>query len=180
MTTLREAAQQALEALEYLNVTAEHRVDDRIPDAAIAALRAALAQQEPTVRFKCTVVDDRHPNGVPFEQWVNAPRRPTLREMAEDEPGWRLSCGCSSQHGGIPAEWASTTREGDPATAYGVICERHWHEYEAQHPRREWRGLSAEEFWSLPEARGWFPGDHYRLTKLTRAVESKLKEKNHE
>jgi hypothetical protein len=46
MTDLRAAAQQALEALEYLNVTAEHRVDDRIPDAAIVALRAALEQEE--------------------------------------------------------------------------------------------------------------------------------------
>jgi hypothetical protein len=46
MSNLRAAAQQALEALEYLNVTAEHRVDDRIPDAAIVALRAALAQEE--------------------------------------------------------------------------------------------------------------------------------------
>jgi hypothetical protein len=46
MTDLRAAAQQALEALEYLNVTAEHRVDDRIADAAITALRAALEQQE--------------------------------------------------------------------------------------------------------------------------------------
>jgi hypothetical protein len=32
-------------------------------------------EQEPTVRIKCTVVDNQHPSGVPFEQWVNAPRR---------------------------------------------------------------------------------------------------------
>jgi hypothetical protein len=55
MNDLRAAAQQALEALEYLNVTAEHRVDDRIPDAAIVALRAALAQQEqePVADLRC-------------------------------------------------------------------------------------------------------------------------------
>jgi hypothetical protein len=40
----RAVMRQALEALEYLNVTAEHRVDDRIPDAAITALRAALME----------------------------------------------------------------------------------------------------------------------------------------
>jgi hypothetical protein len=34
-------------------------------------------EQEPTVRIKCTVVDNQHPSGVPFEQWVNAPRRET-------------------------------------------------------------------------------------------------------
>jgi hypothetical protein len=47
------------------------------------ALRTALAQQEqePTVRFKCTVVDDQHPNGVPFEQWVNAPQQEPVTQM---------------------------------------------------------------------------------------------------
>lgn len=54
MTTLREAAQQA------------------------------LAQQEPTVRIKCTVVDNQHPSGVPFEQWVNAPRR-EWRSLTNEE-----------------------------------------------------------------------------------------------
>jgi len=54
--------------------------------------------------------------------------------LEQPEPGWRLSCGCPSHHGGIPAEWPATTREGDPATAYGVVCEKHWHEYEARCP----------------------------------------------
>jgi len=52
---------------------------------AITAVKAVLEQeeQEPTARYKCTVVDDQHPNGVPFEQWVNAPpmgRRHARRE----------------------------------------------------------------------------------------------------
>ncbi len=68
MNTLREAAQQALEALDAgVSVSPKSVLHDR--------LRAALAQQEPTVRIKCTVVDNQHPSGVPFEQWVNAPRR---------------------------------------------------------------------------------------------------------
>ena len=68
MTTLREAAQQALEALDAgVSVSPKSVLHDR--------LRAALAQQEPTVRIKCTVVDNQHPSGAPFEQWVNAPRR---------------------------------------------------------------------------------------------------------
>jgi len=95
MTTLREAAQQALEAMERRNrVSDEYKV---YLETAIAAVRAAL-------------------------------------EQPEQEPGWRLSCGCPSHHGGIPAEWPATTREGDPATDYGVVCERHWHEYEARCP----------------------------------------------
>lgn len=50
------------------------------------------------------------------------------------EPAYKLSCGCPSEYGGIPAEWPAVTREGEPATEYGVICEKHWHEYGAQHP----------------------------------------------
>lgn len=62
---------------------------------------------------------------------------PVLRAAIEqaEEPRYKLSCGCPSQYGGIPAEWATTDREGNPAIAYGVICEKHWHEYDAQHPK---------------------------------------------
>ena len=77
MTTLREAAQQALEALDAgVSVSPKSVLHDR--------LRAALAQQEPTVRFKCTVVDNQNPSGVPFEQWVNAPRR-EWRSLTNEE-----------------------------------------------------------------------------------------------
>jgi len=39
----------------------------------------ALAQpeQEP-VQFKCTVIDDVHPNGIPLEQWTPPPQRKPL------------------------------------------------------------------------------------------------------
>jgi hypothetical protein len=52
----------------------------------------------------------------------------------EQKPKFTLSCGCPSQYGGAPAEWPKTDREGNPAVAYGVVCERHWHEYEARCP----------------------------------------------
>jgi hypothetical protein len=55
-------------------------------------------------------------------------------EQPEQEATWRLSCGCPSQHGGILAEWPETDREGNPAVVYGVVCEKHWHEYEARCP----------------------------------------------
>jgi hypothetical protein len=32
------------------------------------------AQQEP-VQYKCTVIDDQHPNGIPLEQWAKPPQR---------------------------------------------------------------------------------------------------------
>lgn len=77
MTTIRDAARQALEALDAgVSVSPKSVLHDR--------LRAALAQQEPTVRIKCTVVDNQHPSGVPFEQWVNAPRR-EWQSLTEDE-----------------------------------------------------------------------------------------------
>jgi hypothetical protein len=46
-------------------------------------------------------------------------------------------------------------------------------------PVREWQGLTEDEFWLLPEARGWYPEEHYKLTRLARAIEAALKEKNH-
>jgi hypothetical protein len=111
ITVDRAVLEQALEAL-----VARGKRGDGSPDT-VAALRAALAQQEdiaqnlqsrlnaallleerrqevaqphreteqePTVRIKCTVVDNQHPSGVPFEQWVNAPRR-EWQSLTEDE-----------------------------------------------------------------------------------------------
>ncbi len=98
---------------------------------------------------------------------------PVLRAAIEqaEEPRYKLSCGCPSQYGGIPAEWATTDREGNPAIAYGVICEKHWHEYDAQHPC-EWQGLTVEERLACEQsAKG-------NYVELTNAIETKLKEKN--
>jgi len=89
MTTLREAAQQALEALEGWKDDAPSQWTTR-DEKTITALRAAL-------------------------------------EQPEQQPKWRLSCGCPSQYGGVPAYW-----ERDGSTAFGMICEKHWHEYDAR------------------------------------------------
>lgn len=103
MTTLRKAAQQALawihyhrrayaidEPIEERNLRAALAQQEDIAQNLQSRLNAALlleerrqevaqphreTEQEPTVRIKCTVVDNQHPSGVPFEQWVNAPRR---------------------------------------------------------------------------------------------------------
>jgi hypothetical protein len=89
MTTLREAAQQALEALEGWKDDAPSQWTTR-DEKTITALRAALEQM----------------------------RR---------QPKFTLSCGCPSQYGGVPAYW-----ERDGSTAFGAICEKHWHEYGAR------------------------------------------------
>jgi hypothetical protein len=48
-------------------------------------------------------------------------------EAALAQPKFTLSCGCPSQYGGVPAYW-----ERDGSTAFGMICEKHWHEYGAR------------------------------------------------
>jgi hypothetical protein len=50
-----------------------------------------------------------------------------LRAALEQKPKFTLSCGCPSQYGGVPAYW-----ERDGSTAFGMICEKHWHEYGAR------------------------------------------------
>ena len=53
----QEVLKLALEALEYMSMTAERYVDNRIPEAAITAIKEALAQeQEPVkiVQYNCT------------------------------------------------------------------------------------------------------------------------------
>jgi hypothetical protein len=58
----------------------------------------------------------------PMEQAITA-----LKAALEQKPKFTLSCGCPSQYGGVPAYW-----ERDGSTAFGMICEKHWHEYGAR------------------------------------------------
>jgi hypothetical protein len=39
----------------------------------------AYAEQEP-VKYKCTVIDNQHSNGIPLEQWVKPPQRKPLTD----------------------------------------------------------------------------------------------------
>ena len=53
--TKDEALKLALEALEYMNVTAERYVDKQIPENAITVIKEALAQPEKDGKCKhCT------------------------------------------------------------------------------------------------------------------------------
>ena len=60
------------EALKYLQAGAIVPVDMETTILLVNALKEALAQsvQEP-VKYKCTVIDDQHPQGIPLEQWGN-------------------------------------------------------------------------------------------------------------
>jgi hypothetical protein len=158
MSTLREAAQQALEALgciEYGINGIEYGPSDDTTESAITALRAALAQQEqePTVRYKCTVVDNYHPNGVPFEQWVNAPQE-------EPEPvapyAWMAVGGTI---------WRRKTSE-DDVPLY------------TRPPRREWHGLKE---WEINDGRDQLPTEDLCNWSFRQGVyfaEKALKERN--
>jgi hypothetical protein len=187
MSDLRTAAQQALEAMEY---HVEQTRSIWKTSQAIDALRDALAQQtqtpcdiaedgvcevidccrnstqeeqEPTVRFKCTVVDDQHPNGVPFEQWVNAPQQDepkgggNLPPPLQAEPVARVLQTVGQYHTGrFVAEVETVRRLRDGESLYTAP------------PRREWQSLSEEEI------DRWTPEIH----PVIRAVEAALKEKN--
>jgi uncharacterized protein YgiB involved in biofilm formation len=50
-----------------------------------------------------------------------------LKAALEQKPKFTLSCGCPSQYGGVHAYW-----DRDGSTAFGMICEKHWHEYGAR------------------------------------------------
>ena len=80
-----DAAKLVLAAIDHnIKVMVDKAVNDKLEGAAnyIDALggdskkyRQTLAQpeQEP-VQFKCTVIDDAHPNGIPLEQWAKPQR----------------------------------------------------------------------------------------------------------
>ncbi len=114
--------------------------------------------QEPTVRIKCTVVDNQHPNGIPFEQWVNAPQQ-------EQEP----------------VAWMVYTEDGKSAYVTDnphdlVGAYKAFALYTAP-PHREWHPLTDKEIRRMGiETPGQQGG--WNLA-FARAVERALKEKNH-
>ena len=75
ITLPRAVVEQALEALEFFWNAGYRNVAEQ-QKTLITALRERLTQpeQEP-VQFKCTVIDDAHPNGIPLEQWAKPPQR---------------------------------------------------------------------------------------------------------
>ncbi len=109
-TDLRTAAKQALEALEAWPSPKRNAV--------IKTLRAALEQPELKPKFYAP----RRLSNKEVWALIESPRHET-----EQESKFTLSCGCPSQYGGVPAYW-----ERDGSTAFGMICEKHWHEYGAR------------------------------------------------
>ncbi len=139
MTALREAAQQALEALEagdwYINQlemivyssddTGTHEERSKV-QAAITALKAALEQPEQPYAEQSRRVEQETQGRMRIDPVTGNVSIGTPTKQPE-QPKFTLSCGCPSQHGGVPAYW-----ERDGSTAFGMICEKHWHEYDAR------------------------------------------------
>jgi hypothetical protein len=198
MTTLREAAQQALEALEQDNPAGR--------SATITALRAALAQQEPVAKMHVVFEDNngalrRTPadcqafgaNGQPAAVYVGRQRYAPEQEradpaqtpcdIAEDGVCEVLDC-CrnSTQQEQEPVAWRYKPMIGSPWSlsddGYYVSCKRDKsyivEPLYAHPPRREWQSLSEEEIQSIHDTY------HKRMgpQEFARAIEQTLKEKN--
>jgi hypothetical protein len=114
--SLREAAQQALEALEFMADEWGFTQKANRPERwqAIDALKAALEQ----------------PNRAQAMRDAGYTRRPTLREMAEPEQE--------------PVAWMRK-RDNRLAVNDGGIFDCDWTPLYAHPPRREWRGLKEWE-----------------------------------
>ena len=146
---LREAAQQALEALESLFTLQMDYVLLEQREDAISALRAALAQPE-----RAQAMRD-----------AGYTRRPTLREMADPEqPEQEPVAWIESPHGTIRAN--PLYRINAPqSVAWSIPL------YTAL-PRREWQSLTDEEIDMI------YAQPQTHKGQYARAIEAALKEKN--
>ncbi len=187
MNTLREAAQQFVSDYENGDLgDLKHYA---------RAIRAALAQQEPTVRIKCTVVDNQHPSGVPFEQWVPKPlagmsemnrtiaycAAAKLRELGYEWNGQAWAALAQEEQEPVAFyvyEWVN------PSDGYVFRSFRPEEHHMGRNPDRvipvpprcEWKSLTEDEIrMAYGNDLKYRDGDYERFA---RAVEAKLKEKN--
>jgi len=191
MTSLRDAAQQALEALEALDAPPSGVVDHYELDRRKQALRAALAQQEqePVAQMEVVFEDNngasrRTPrdcqsfgaNGQPAAVYVGR-QRYVPEQGQEQEPvaytsdvSRRMREAGMTFHLGMPhaAVMEQMTRFHDLVCAEASIKAAVAF---ATPPRREWQSLTEEERVKIIEFGS-------TLADIARAVEQALKEKN--
>ena len=104
-------------------------------------------EQQKPVKFKCTVVDDAHPNGVPLSQWG---------KQHEMQPCAGRNCGSTNPN------------------LHSAEC---FEDYEKSTGMNQWVGLTDEEINSVCYKRDWTAP--WTNTTFARAIEAKLREKNH-
>jgi hypothetical protein len=160
MTTLREAAQQALEALENGNRTWE----------AMRVISAALEQPE-----QCAC-GDRPKENCPGE-WEpgcdlgNNPkyaRRVPLEQPEQEQEPVAWMCADEDL---VRKGYSRFSRTKDGAWSIPVYTHP---------PRREWLGLTEEEIVDIWAAVSEDYNDEINIIELGRAIEQALKEKNYE
>jgi hypothetical protein len=154
MTTLREAAQQALEALFEINWSNDSRWQADRAETVIPALRAALAQEEQ-------------------EPVANNPDPYHLSRILHELAGSASMCWEHVDRAGV---FQSTQAADVVAAAIAELRQR----MKDAPPRREWRGLTMQEINALPEVGGrmWNMGSAVSVLRAIRAVEAALKERN--
>jgi hypothetical protein len=171
MSALREAAQQALEALE--EYAPQHGNPDDM-DAAIAALRTALAQQEPLAGMS------------EMNRTIAYCAAAKLRELGYEWDGKAWTA--LAQEGQEPVAWID-----EESIAWlaehprGIIItrlvkqrspERQMAMYAAP-PRREWQSLSDEEVkTAIGASEDFWAKSQLWIKSIASAVEAALKEKN--
>jgi hypothetical protein len=73
ITAIKEAlAEHAMREVQRLGQEIEQKIGCVNHDC--DQCKAQRTEQEP-VQYKCTVIDNQHPNGIPLEQWVKPPQR---------------------------------------------------------------------------------------------------------
>ena len=182
MTTLREVAQQALEALE--TVFMPHH-------PAVISLRAALEQpeQEPVAwgvdwgrngdQACCTIIK-QHADGVQEVVAVEySPPRLEIKQKAECDGG---TCGLGGYCDGCPNrpvawQWLNTAHFRKKMPADAEL--RAWNPLYTHPPRREWRGLSKDESLKMWGMRSDGPSN-LEIIGFARAIEAALRSKNYE
>jgi len=181
MNDLRKAAQQALEYLAAWSV-GESPNASAVNDL-IAELEAALEQSEQATGKESLPVGQEEPEG----GWQSAPP-PQVTQRIADMPMSEYRRGVNDgfklglREGRIKAEDEMREQpEQEPVawmqdTTAGLYVEPQQDRYHTvplytAPPRREWRGLTKEDE---------IPWDGVDVKSFAKAIEAKLKEKNHE
>jgi len=129
---------------------------------------AADKLQEPI--YKITVIDNAHPKGIPFEDWV----QPT-----QDVDYWiREATAARQAELALRRELEALAQPAQDGKCKLCVDGCAACDARAQPAQREWVGLTDEEIRDClgPEAVCIPPG----WSRLTRAIEAKLKEKNND
>ena len=89
--TDKEALKLALEWFKcYADKSMSRNNAEALADEVVDAIEKALAEHamqevqrlgQEIEQYKCTVLDDAHPNGVPLEKWGKSPQRKPLTEQ---------------------------------------------------------------------------------------------------